>query len=314
MSNKYEIEMLSLDTNADAIIIRYFDDNDDEYIVLIDAGKTEAHGEKAVNQIKQYSNSKKIHLAICTHSDKDHIGGFKYVIDNMGIDEFWIHNPQICSSTSKLHSIQESLKDNKNIRDMLDRNGVQFKHVREGLQHSVIPIKILFPDDDFYCLKLQDFRDYETLTEIFLEHINESSDPNTEEKFNKLRDLSAENATSAICYFYPNSQKYLFTGDATPESLEKTIKKYNNETKDLDWLQVPHHGSKNNITTSIMDYFKPKIAYISANKNISEFLVNYLINRGTDVYSTEDGNKLHRCGTDSRVGYSTATKILVFSL
>ena len=40
--------------------------------------------------------------------------------------------------------------------------------------------------------------------------------------------------------------------------------------KDLigcSWMQIPHHGSINNITQALVDFFSPNTAYISAEGN-----------------------------------------------
>ncbi len=90
---KFEIDMLAVG-NADAIVIHYFDDNDEEFIVLIDAGKTREHGKKIEEHIKKYTIKKSIDLAITTHPDGDHIGGFFYLLESdIEISEFWIHDP-----------------------------------------------------------------------------------------------------------------------------------------------------------------------------------------------------------------------------
>lgn len=87
----FEIEMLAVGV-ADAIILRYIDPSDQEFVILIDAGNKK-DGKKVVDQIKRWNRNKYIDLAICTHPDSDHIGGFFYVVDNIDIKEFWIHDP-----------------------------------------------------------------------------------------------------------------------------------------------------------------------------------------------------------------------------
>jgi beta-lactamase superfamily II metal-dependent hydrolase len=90
---KYEIDILNVKA-ADAILIRCFNQNDWEYIVLIDTGNRN-DGKKIIDHINKYYNQKYIDLAICTHPDNDHIGGFEYVLENIEIKEFWIHDPAL---------------------------------------------------------------------------------------------------------------------------------------------------------------------------------------------------------------------------
>ena len=52
-----------------------------------------------MNHINKYYKQKYIDLAICTHCDSDHYGGFKELIEehkkqkSFSIRKFWIHDP-----------------------------------------------------------------------------------------------------------------------------------------------------------------------------------------------------------------------------
>ena len=54
---------------------------------------------------------------------------------------------------------------------------------------------------------------------------------------------------------------FLLTGDASAKVFNRLL----NEGKDIsaDYLKMPHHGSKNNISSSILDAIAPKVAIIS---------------------------------------------------
>jgi hypothetical protein len=59
--------------------------------------------------------------------------------------------------------------------------------------------------------------------------------------------------------------------------------------KNLDWMQIPHHGSRRNLNADLIKYFSPKVGYVSAegsNKHPSKKLVNAIKERGGRVYST----------------------------
>lgn len=57
--------------------------------------------------------------------------------------------------------------------------------------------------------------------------------------------------------------KLLFTADSGIETYQSQ-NLLNQELKDLDWLQLPHHGSKNNSSKIMLDHFNPKIVFVSA--------------------------------------------------
>ncbi|MDR1846580.1 MAG: hypothetical protein LBR17_00460 [Bacteroidales bacterium] len=104
-------------------------------------------------------------------------------------------------------------------------------------------------------------------------------------------DPSPYNQSSIVILYEPEiNKKILFTGDATCASLIQMINDYP-EIRNIDLLKVPHHGSKHNLSSAIIDALKPKTSYISAKgtrKHPSVAIVNYLSKYG-NVYST------HKC-------------------
>jgi beta-lactamase superfamily II metal-dependent hydrolase len=78
-------------------------------------------------------------------------------------------------------------------------------------------------------------------------------------------------------------------------------------------MQIPHHGSRRNITESLIEYFCPKSAFASASGNAKhprQEVVEAFQKVGTIVYSTHyphDGHLLHRHGAvPQRQGYATS--------
>lgn len=70
VTEKYEIDMLDV-ADADAFLIRFYDENDTPYTVLVDGGRY-TDGEKVHEFIRNQYNTYTINLAICTHCDDDH--------------------------------------------------------------------------------------------------------------------------------------------------------------------------------------------------------------------------------------------------
>jgi beta-lactamase superfamily II metal-dependent hydrolase len=72
------------------------------------------------------------------------------------------------------------------------------------------------------------------------------------------------------------------------------IEKYGNEVKSPTILKVPHHGSKHNLTTDIIDKLSPKMSIISAKgsrKHPNSGIV-YWLSRHGNVYSTHKSGDL----------------------
>ena len=137
---KYEIDMLSVGA-ADASLIHFYDDdNDREYIVLVDAGNY-SDGVIITDFVRKRYGKTEIDLAICSHCDKDHFGGFVYLLEQirdnkrnrLDIMRMWINDPadhvplgQIVHTNMLKETIQVKartvydLGDKGNLLDILD--------------------------------------------------------------------------------------------------------------------------------------------------------------------------------------------------
>lgn len=84
----------------------------------------------------------------------------------------------------------------------------------------------------------------------------------------KLKKSSVENGVtptnmvSIVTLLKFGGKKYLFTGDAGIETFESQ-KILDDDLKDLHWLDLPHHGSKNNTSKTMLDHFNPEVVFVS---------------------------------------------------
>lgn len=317
----YEFEMLAVNC-ADATIIRFLTASNLEYVVLIDAGNKK-DGKKIIEQINKYTNQKYIDLAICSHPDSDHIGGFFDIVGNMEIKEFWIHDPSKHVSLEdvkrtisrgklikSLKYITESLDNSENLLHLIDKYDIPRDEPFAGKSHSILPIMIVGPTIDYYEALLLKFRDINHLfdQEDYLEKAY-AVDILTESLSDTLDakdDPSSENASSAITLMTIGSNKFLFTADATPDAQRRACKF--TDLSQLNFLDIPHHGSKYNLTSDLIAHYSPNVAYISADgsrKYPSKAVVNALKKVGTRVYCTASAGNIHHSGTfGQRSGYT----------
>ena len=88
---------------------------------------------------------------------------------------------------------------------------------------------------------------------------------------------------------------YLLTADVGCEGLTEVVSKFEENVKSLRWMQIPHHGSRRNMNSELIEHFSPKTSFISCEgsvKHPSRKLVNALKAQGGTVYST------HYCVTE----------------
>lgn len=324
----FEIELLALG-NADSIIIRYISESNHEWVVLIDAGN-KGDGEKIESYIKKYTNQKYIDLAVCTHPDNDHIGGFFYLLNNVDIKKFWIHDPSqhidlaavkntISTATlyRKMNIITESIDNSTNLLTQIDKKGIKREEPFSELSHPIIPIKVLGPSKPFYEELLKGFRDINSLIkeEAFYDDFAVQEISETESLSDTLDsddDKSCENNTSAIIAFYPENEIFLFTGDAGVIALDNMLSRYS-KLENIYCLKVPHHGSKYNLSSKIINKLSPTYSVISASgtrKYPSRAVVNALKKVNSNVYSTQNNTTLlFQSNMPSRDNYSNADSL-----
>lgn len=320
---KYEFEVLKLG-NADAIFIRHYINNI-PYVVLIDAGNVNDWKTIKEHLIKYYSTHT-IDLAVCTHPDGDHMGGFFGLLEDntITVNEFWLIDPAHYLDENDLkhyrtaEGAQKAVRkifnnpndESKNLINILLTKKTKTLSVESGYNHDLLPIKVVAPTSDYYGEVVKNMvADYnvkvyeEADTSVYDEAEKQSIETAKTTLDSCEDDNSPYNQSSIVLLYEPeDTKKILFAGDATCASLVNMINEYP-KISNIDLLKVPHHGSKHNLSTMIIDHLKPKSSYISAKgskKHPSIAVVNYLSKYG-NVYSTHKCTSfIHRANGISR--------------
>lgn len=303
----YEIDVLDLG-NADAKIIS-LNDNGARQTIVIDGGNP-GDGEKVVQHLNKYHRVDHIDLVICTHPDKDHIGGLPEIISSIKTNRVWIHDPLQhieplffrlllagAKAQNKAQKIVESFEATLNFISIVDRLGIPRVEPFDGLEYG--PLIVVGPTVEYYSGLISGFRNIDALVADELKDYNPLQDlleslteeNNTNCVLDEKNDTSNENNSSVIILGIIDEKKFLFTGDAGVQALTSASERYHLDN--IHWLDVPHHGSKHNLSTTLLDYFRPQVSSISADgsrKHPSRAVINALKKYG-NVYSThKSGN------------------------
>ena len=267
--------------------------------------------------------------------------------DNMNINQIWINDPakhvlngeiKWCQWTShyvkkvKARSVYD-LDDHDNLFEIIDtlrdkQKIICFEPFSDAYAKGQISycasglIRIMGPTIEYYNSLVPDFRN-----DLQKKEGGYDSDE-TQEQIAELRfgcvysktldeaedDPSSHNRSSVIVLFQPSDgNKFLFLGDACRDSINNIPQDLVSEIKDVYWLKVPHHGSKHNLDSDIINHLHPKVAFISTEKYghyLSKAVVNALNKLGARVYSTNNnGSMCHHNNTPAHNGYSSATPL-----
>lgn len=326
--------MLSLG-DADSLLVTHWADG--RYIrVLIDGGNK---GSAPI--VRQFLKNRGIsHLqhVVCTHPHDDHAGGLVDLLADLTltIDHVWIHRPQLHVSMllveyalNQTHGlrraevIQETLKTIDTLTAICATRRIPTSEPFAGAQ--IGPLTVVGPTVDYYSELVAQFANTDAIrasealvsnlpNQAFLESLLESMNPPVSESLEANPETQPENNSGAILAMQHDSGLHLFTGDAGAQALLRAAQQY--RLGGCHWMQIPHHGSRRNITEPLIQYFCPKHAFVSAKgslKHPRRAVINAFKKVGACVYSTHYPNSgdlwHHRGSVPPRTGYCSATAL-----
>lgn len=294
--------------DADAIIIQLVK-GIEQLNLVVDGGRTKEHANQVIDYLEQLRV--KPQVLICTHLDRDHIGGLGYILQEyqQGIQGIWVHLPERHDKDFKI-SLQARIVMEKAFSQKVDErlelilasvqdleNFVQIAK-RLGMEELLLEpfsddcdkridaicrkwgIEILGPSKRFYKELVPYFR--ESYKEQLYEYAKAEIDPCS--KIGKEGYDTPENESSLIFRINNNGKNYLFTGDAGLLAFEKI----EHELQRIYWLKGPHHGSKKNLNSEIIEKIGPEKCFISAigiHNHPDRNLVECLKKHGTSTIS-----------------------------
>jgi len=208
---------------------------------------------------------REIELVIMSHPQTDHFQGLIDVFKHYNVQNFAISGLDSGSQEFRALKSQVGGSATKVIR--VDSS----MDMRVGL----IYLDILHPSSDFIASKSSLL---ETNEENVLGAYTSSVDPN---EFSVVAVLKYKNFEA------------IFTGDIGPKTSELVSEEikagaYNT----IEYIKIPHHGSKNGLTQGFLDAVNPEVAVISAGKNNSyghphKEVLDMLKEKGVEILRTD---------------------------
>lgn len=351
MKDFFEIDFLDVEAkkSGDAIPLRY-SINGELRIHVTDGGFQDT-GDSLIEHInKYYGNPSYIDATVVTHPDGDHAGGLRKLFGTYEIRELWMLRPwlyadELIDRFSRFTSVENLINRLKDLYpNLVALEELAYKYevpIYEPFQGSSIghftvmaPTKsryldlIVESDKTPEATKYEQASFAETAGRIFSKAIGFIRSVWGQESFPE-DDTSAENNMSVVQYANLCGNKILLTGDAGRAALEEAADyapSIGLALPGIDRIQVPHHGSRHNVSTEILDrWLGPRLrskpdessttftAIISAAKADNDHprrsVVRAFIHRGGKVISTEGGSKCTGHNSPKREGWVTAEPV-----
>lgn len=346
----YEIDFLGVgeeSKSGDAIALRYGNlhgSRDEQTVVVIDGG-FQSTGSKVIDHITTCFSTSKVDLVINTHADQDHINGLETVLNELEVKELWIHQPWLHNQglADKFkdgrvtdNSLGERLKQNLekawSLVKLAESKGVTIREPFTGLTDTGGGIKVLGPSIEYYESLIPDFDgmpEKATATNA-LESFFEKAAASIRRFFatwgeDQIDDegvTSAKNNSSVITQLVVEGRRSVFTGDAGIQALEHAADQIDQCTSgaDLRFMQIPHHGSKRNIGTTVLNRLVGEPISQGVSRNITAIastakngepkhprkaVMNAFTHRGVNALATRGSGIRHYYNAPGRDGWNS---------
>ena len=280
-----EIEFLPTgDDSGDAICVRFGNDLQGYQVHVIDGGYR-ATSDTIIQHIEEfYGRDTIISHMVLSHADDDHATGLAKVVERFHVQNIWMNRPWLYVRETIQHFHKNFGEEGlyKKMRDLhpylIEVEGVaarktykpQIRDVFQGAQ--IGPFLVLAPSRDRYIEMIpflektpthyvQESQPSTTLGGILSEaakravnYIDEKWDIETLPN-NPQPPTSYSNESSVVQYGLIEGKRILLTADVGPVGLNEAVDYAvsHNLIGQLDFIQVPHHGSRHNVTPIVLD-------------------------------------------------------------
>ena len=282
MADFFELDFLDVEAkkSGDAIALRY-EVNGQQYIHVVDGGYLET-GQKVLEHIrKYYDNAPHIDNVVATHPDGDHTAGLKAIVENHSIGALWINRPWLyvdellprfaryTNRDNLIRDLKKAFPNTTALEEIALRRGIPIHEAFQGNQIGAFTVmaptraryieKIVDSEKTGVVAKVAGFVPESTFMERVLlalqNAVNFVRSTWGDENF-PAEDTSAENEMSVVQYARLCGETILLTGDTGREGLQEVINFapfVGLTLPGIDRFQVPHHGSRRNVSTELLD-------------------------------------------------------------
>lgn len=336
----YEIDFLPVGEgkkSGDAIALRYRV-GDKSFIHVVDGGTLDS-GQKLSDHISTYYDGATcVDHVVCTHADGDHSSGLCKILETKVVGTLWMNRPWLyvdeifplvddgrITKSSLKQRLRNSYSYISKLETLALEKGIEIKEAFTG--EEVGAFTICSPSRSTYIDLLVETNKtpsmtileaaYEAAAGVIQKAANWLPETWGSETLRENSTTSAENEMSVVQYAVLDGVPIVLTGDAGPRALTEAADfaagTLGHVAGELKFMQVPHHGSRHNVTPTVLDKWLGKapdeevepalMAFASVAKEADSYprraVVNGFYRRGFRVYSTKGSTICHdRNGPD----------------
>lgn len=279
----YEVDFLGVgkeSKSGDAIAIRFGNlhgSRQEQTVVIIDGGFSDT-GDELVEHVKSHFDTEVVDIVINTHPDMDHINGLETVLNELTVQELWIHQPwdhneglanKFQDGRVTDNSLGEKLKNNLekawSLVQLAQAKDVLVREPFTGIQDVSGSLKVLGPSRNYYQSLIPEFEgmperksestDSFAFLEKALSGLKRFFATWGEDQVDDDGKTSAKNNSSVITQLIVDERRLIFTADAGIQALEQAADEVElcSSLAELRFIQIPHHGSRRNIGPSVLN-------------------------------------------------------------
>jgi beta-lactamase superfamily II metal-dependent hydrolase len=350
----YEIDFLPVgdeSSGGDAIALRYgnlYGPRSEQTVIVIDGGYT-VNGEALVDHIGRYYGTDQVDIVVSTHTDQDHITGLEVVLQKMQVDKLlmhlpWSHSSELTEarrtafkSAALSEKLEKSFQAASDLQAIAERRGVPIIEPFQGFATTDGAFRVLGPSLAYYEQLLKEMepssaaRQARSTLQGLVRKMAAAAaklvpETLTHETLRDDGETSATNNSSVISLLTVDGHQLLFTGDAGIPALELAVAVLEAEgfqPGGLEFVQVPHHGSRRNVGPSVLNrLLGPKgqttrhsTAFASVPKKNPEHkhpakkVTNAFHRRGYNVHLTQGVTKWRHYDAPARDGFSASIPV-----
>lgn len=333
----FEVDFLPVgDSFGDAIVIRYGEEESGYWLHVVDGGRLDT-GDTIISHIEKYYPGYHINHVVVSHADNDHACGLIEVLKKIEVKNLWMNRPWLYAEEVIQHfhgnfTLPGLIKDMKDrhpylveLEELAIAQGTKIHEVFQGAQ--IGRFTVLAPSRERYLDLIPDFEKtptsykadsaapttslFKALAEAAKHWLEEGWDVETLPS-NPQPPTSASNESCVVQYAnLEEARTILLTADVGPVGLAEAAEYA--AALGLSYptfVQIPHHGSRHNVTPSILDQWlgprkaqgtQDRTAFCSIGANKPDYprgqVKNAFIRRGYKVFANRTQMISHFSGS-----------------